>query len=68
MADARERLYSAQREATPSVAEIDAATALVHQAERDASSARIRERLDRLSLEPPARSIERSIGIDSPGR
>jgi conjugative relaxase-like TrwC/TraI family protein len=67
IADVRERLQVAQREAAPSVAEIEAATALVGQAERDASTARIRERLDRLSLEQPARSIERSIGIDVPG-
>lgn len=36
-------------------------------AEHEATHARLRDRLDRLTLAPPARGLERGVGIDPPG-
>ncbi len=62
----------AQRDAAadavaPYVVEIDAAER-TSEKPRVLSNARIRERLDRLTLGPPARSIERGVGIEPLGR
>ncbi len=64
LADARSRLKTAEQVASPHVARIESAEENVRQAERDASIERLRERLDRLALEPPARRIERGLGIE----
>lgn len=36
----------------------------LREAERDASIERLRDRLDRLALEPPARGTDRGLGIE----
>lgn len=51
----------------PHTARIGAAENDLLHAEHEASVARIRDRLDRLSLEPPSRTIERGVGIEPPG-
>lgn len=66
--DARERLTEAEKLAAPHVARMDGAQDELHRAEREAALAWIRDRLDQLPLEPPARSIERGIGVDPRGR
>lgn len=53
--------------AAPRTARVDAGEQRLRQAERDASMARIKERLDGLSLEPPSQTKERSVGIEAPG-
>jgi hypothetical protein len=56
----------AAREAAPSLAEIETRTADVRQAENEARHARLRDRLDRLTLAPPMPGLERGVGIDPP--
>jgi hypothetical protein len=64
---ARSKVEVLERAMAPHTARIDAAEKDLRQAEHDASVARIRDRLDRLSLEPPSRTIERGVGIEPPG-
>jgi hypothetical protein len=64
VAGARSRLKTAERVASPHRVDIDAAERTLHEAEREASRARLVERLDRLALEPPTRGIERGLGIE----
>jgi conjugative relaxase-like TrwC/TraI family protein len=67
LASAQSRLDSAEHAASPHRARIHAAEQTLHEAEREASRARLVERLDRLTLEPPARVIDRGVGIEPPG-
>ncbi len=60
----QERLDDAERTAAPHVARIETAEADLQRAERDATTARIRDRLDRLTVEPPTRGIGRDLGIE----
>jgi hypothetical protein len=57
----------AAREASPFITEIETRTADLQQAEHEAAHARLRDRLDRLTLAPPTRGLERGVGIDPPG-
>jgi conjugative relaxase-like TrwC/TraI family protein len=57
----------AAREAVPFITEIETRTADLQQAEHEARHARLRDRLDGLTLAPPARGLERGVGIDPPG-
>jgi conjugative relaxase-like TrwC/TraI family protein len=63
LTDATGRRDAAEHAAEPYLADVQLAEAHVDQAERDASIARIRERLDSLALAVPAQGIERGIGI-----
>jgi conjugative relaxase-like TrwC/TraI family protein len=65
---AQRRRDAAEHAAAPFIAEVDALTVDLHDAERVASSARLRQRLDRLSVAQPARGIERRPGMEPPGR
>jgi conjugative relaxase-like TrwC/TraI family protein len=53
-------------EAVPFITEIEARVADLHQAEDEATRARLRNRLDRLAVASPARGLEPCIGIDPP--
>lgn len=64
LADARERLGHARRDAAPHLAEIAAASDQLQSAERDLSTARLRERLDQLTRPAPQRSLDRGHGIE----
>jgi hypothetical protein len=64
---ARANVEDHERAAAPHTARIDSAQNDLHEAEHQASVARLRDRLDRLHLEPPARTIERGAGIEPPG-
>jgi hypothetical protein len=64
---ARDRRDRAARHAAPYVTEIQARTADLHEAEHEASIARLRNRLDRLTNAAPTHGVERSAGIDPPG-
>jgi hypothetical protein len=64
---ARDRRDRAARHAAPYVTEIQARTADLHEAEHEASIARLRNRLDRLTTAAPTHGVERSAGIDPPG-
>lgn len=64
LADARPQLDLAEDVAAPHLARIDAAENQLHMAEREASRARLQERLDRLTVASPARGIERGHGIE----
>jgi hypothetical protein len=57
----------AAREAARFITGIETRTADLQQAEHEATHARLRDRLDRLTLAPPARGLERGVGIDPPG-
>jgi conjugative relaxase-like TrwC/TraI family protein len=61
---AQEQLDHAREDAAPRLAEIDAAADRLQTAERDLSSARLRERLDELTRPAPQRSLERGHGIE----
>jgi conjugative relaxase-like TrwC/TraI family protein len=63
----RSQRDSAAREAAPFVTEIETRAADLQQAEHEATHARLRDRLDRLTLAPPTPGLERSVGIDPPG-
>ncbi len=53
--------------AAPFVTEIEARTADLQQAEDEVTRARLRDRLDRLTLPSPTCGVERGVGIDPPG-
>jgi AAA domain len=53
--------------AGPLVTEIEARAADLHQAEDEATRARLRDRLDRLTFASPTRGLSRAVGIDPPG-
>lgn len=61
---AQEQLDHARTEAAPHLAEIDAASDNLQSAERDLSSARLRERLDQLTHRTRERTLERGRGIE----
>jgi conjugative relaxase-like TrwC/TraI family protein len=63
---ARDRRDLAAQHAAPYITETQARTADLQQAEQEASIARRRDRLDRLTLAPTP-GIERSVGIDPLG-
>ena len=70
-AEARERLDAAKQLAAPHVARIDTAQGELRRAERVAKTARMKDRLERLTfepatrgVEPPARGVERGLGIE----
>lgn len=66
--DARSRLAEVERAAQRYVVEVDTAEALVRQAERDASVARMKERLEHVAKRAQvARVRERDLGVDLPG-
>ncbi len=64
LANARERFDCAAEHAGPHLAEVSAAEDRLRAAERDASSARLQERLDQLGRATPGRSLERGHGIE----
>lgn len=64
---ARDRRDRAAQRAAPYLTEIQARTADLHEAEQEASIARLRDRLDRLTVAAPTPSVERGAGIDSLG-
>lgn len=64
LAGARSRLEAAEHSATPHFARIRDAEANLRTAEHEASTARIRDRLERLTVEPPGRGIDRGLGIE----
>jgi conjugative relaxase-like TrwC/TraI family protein len=63
----RGRRDIAAREASPFITEIVARATDLKQAEDEATHARLRDRLDRLTLASPTRRLERGVGIDPPG-
>lgn len=64
---ARSKVEVLERAAAPHAARIDEAEKDLKRAEHEPSVARIRDRLDRMSLEPPSRTVERGVGIEPPG-
>lgn len=64
---ARANVEGHERAVALHTARIDSAQNDLHEAEHRASVARLRERLDRLHREPPARTIECGAGIEPPG-
>lgn len=64
LAGAQDQLEDARTHAAPHLAEIDAIADKLQSAERDLSSARLRERLDQLSRPSPQRTLERGRGIE----
>lgn len=64
---AQAKVEDHERVAAPHTARIDSAQKDLHEAEHHASVARLRDRLDRLHLEPPSRTIARGVGIEPPG-
>ncbi len=62
LAEAQARLASASQVAEPHLTRLDAAEDSLRQAERDASSARLKDRFDRLEQQPP-RGTDRGAGI-----
>jgi hypothetical protein len=63
----RSRRDLAARETSPVITEIEARAADLQQAEHEATHARLRDHLDRLTLAPPTPGLERGVGIDPPG-
>jgi conjugative relaxase-like TrwC/TraI family protein len=63
----RSRRDLAAREASPFITEIEARAADLRQSEHEATHARLRDHLDRLTLAPPTPGLERGVGIDPPG-
>jgi conjugative relaxase-like TrwC/TraI family protein len=63
----RGRRDLAAREAAPFLTEIEARAADVQQAEHKATYARLRDRLDRLTLASPTPGVARGVGIEPPG-
>lgn len=55
------------RAAAPHIARIASAQERLREAEHHASVARLSDRLHRLHLEPPSRTIERGVGMEPPG-
>jgi conjugative relaxase-like TrwC/TraI family protein len=64
---ARDRRDRAAQQAAPYVTEIQARTADLHEAEHEASIARLRNRLDRLTVAAPTYGVVRSADIDPLG-
>lgn len=64
---ARSKVETLARAAAPHIALTDAAEKDLHKAEHDASVKRIKDRLDRLTLEPPSRTIGCGMEIEPPG-
>ncbi|MDP8910161.1 MAG: hypothetical protein M3N47_13840 [Chloroflexota bacterium] len=64
LTEVREQLEAAQDRSAPHVADVRAAEERLQAAERDATSARLRERLDQLTRPGPDRTLERGIGIE----
>jgi hypothetical protein len=62
--DAQARYDLARADAAPTLAELQEAHAEVRRAEITVDAARMRDRLDRLMIEPPARTIDRGLGIE----
>jgi DNA transposition AAA+ family ATPase len=62
--DAQGRYDTARADAAPALAELHDAHAEVRRAEIAVDAARIRDRLDRLMVEPPARTIDHGLGIE----
>jgi conjugative relaxase-like TrwC/TraI family protein len=67
LAAAQARLQDAERVAAPYRERVRAAETSVQHAHHEATVARIRSRLDNLSLRPPARAVERNHSVDLPG-
>lgn len=63
----RGRRDLAARQAAPCITEIEARAADLQQAEHEATHARLRDHLDRLTLASPTPGLERGVGIDPPG-
>lgn len=63
-AEAREGRDAAERAAAPYAERLDQAQTELREAERVASVARVRDRLDRLTFERAARGLERGRGVD----
>ncbi|MGH9192390.1 MAG: MobF family relaxase [Acidimicrobiales bacterium] len=63
----RSRRDLAAREAAPIITEIEAQAADLQQAKQEATHARLRDHLDRLTRAAPSRGLERGVGIDPPG-
>jgi conjugative relaxase-like TrwC/TraI family protein len=64
---ARTKVEHLERDAAPYTARIDTAEASLRSAEHDASMERLKDRLQRVLLEPPTRTVDRSLGIEPPG-
>jgi conjugative relaxase-like TrwC/TraI family protein len=64
LAAAHDQFDDARTDAAPHLAEIDAVTDRLQTAERDLSSARLRERLDQLTLPSREPTLERGRGIE----
>jgi ribose 1,5-bisphosphokinase PhnN len=64
---ARGRRDLAARNAAPFLAKIKARAADLQRAEDQAARARLRDRLDRLTVASPTRGVGRAVGIDPPG-
>mgnify|MGYP001413868260 CR=1 FL=1 len=62
--DAQARYDVARADAAPALVELQEAHAVVRQAKLAVDAARMRDRLDRLMIEPPARTIDRGLGIE----
>jgi len=62
--DAQARYDLARAGAAPALAELQEAHAEVRRAEITVDAVRMRDRLDRLMIEPPARTIDRGLGIE----
>jgi conjugative relaxase-like TrwC/TraI family protein len=62
---AEARLEHAEQIAAPYLRDVSAASTRLQKAHHDASVARLQQRLDNLT--PPARAVERDLGIDLPG-
>jgi hypothetical protein len=56
-----------ERDAAPHTARIHAAERTLSEAEHNANMAMIRDRLDRMPLEPHRPTMERDLGIEPPG-
>jgi hypothetical protein len=64
---ARTKLDDHERAAAPHTARIASVQDRLRDAEHHAGVARLSDRLDRLHLETPSRTIERGVGIEPPG-
>jgi ATP-dependent exoDNAse (exonuclease V) alpha subunit len=64
---ARDRRDAAAREAVPFVTEIEARTVDLQHIEHASQRARLRDRLDRLTVASPTHGLERGVDIDPPG-
>lgn len=62
--DAQARYDTARAGAAPALAELEVARADVRSAETAVDAARIRDRLDRFMVQPPARTIDHGLGIE----